>query len=110
MHRAGLLGAYLSQLTLVDAFGDDGLGGVFAGFELRSCGLFFARWLIGPDFGVFVARQRGAAFLLLPVGRADLHELGFCRDGLGNVCIYLRLIATRRSASVQLAEVREQEL
>jgi hypothetical protein len=38
--------------------------------------LFFGRGLLWPDFGVLVARQV-AAFLLLAVGRADLHELGF---------------------------------
>ena len=35
MHRAGWLGAYLAQFTLVDAFGDDGFGGVLARLELR---------------------------------------------------------------------------
>ena len=54
--------------------------------------------------------KSGAAFLLLGVGRADLHELGLCRNGLGNVRIHLRLIAAWVGASVLLAEVRKQQL
>ena len=109
MHRAGWLGADLAQLALVDALGNDGLGGVLAGLELRSCGLFFGGGLLGPDFGVLVARQ-GAALLLLTIGRADLHQLGFRRNGLGYVSIHLGLITGRRGTSVQFAQFGEQEL
>ena len=109
MHRAGWLGANLSQFALVDAVRHDGFCGVFAGFELRAHRLFFGRGLLWPDFGVLVARQRRAAFLLLAVGRADLHELGFRRNGLGNMGIDLRVVAVWVGASV-LPYVRKQEL
>ncbi len=82
MHRAGWLRAYHTQLAFVHALGDDGFGGVFARLVFRSCCLFFGRGLLRPDFNVLVARQRGAAFLLLSIGCADLHELGFRGDGL----------------------------
>src|SRR6185312_7879470 len=109
MHRAVRLRANLADFALVDAVRDDGFGGVFACFELRSDRLFFACGLLRPDFGVLVARQRRAAFLLLPVGRADLHELGFRRNGLGNMGIDLRVIAVWVGASV-LPYIRKQEL
>ena len=54
--------------------------------------------------------QSGAAFLLLAVGRTDLHELGFRRNGFGNMRIDLRVVAGRVGASVLLADVRKQEL
>jgi hypothetical protein len=96
MHRTGWLGAHLASFALVDAFRDDGLGGVFAGFKLRSCGLFFGSGFVGADFSMYLLRGNvGAAFPLLPIGRADLHERGLGRDGLGDMRIHLRLIATR---------------
>jgi hypothetical protein len=97
MHRAGWLGVYLPQFTLVDAFGHDSFGGVPARLELRSRGLFFGGGLVGPDFDLLVAGQRRAPFCLLPVGRTDLHEVGFRGDGLGDVRFHLGLIAARRS-------------
>src|SRR6185312_12384636 len=71
--------------------------------------LFFACGLLRPDFGVLVARQRRAAFLLLTVCRADLHELGLRRNGLGNMGIDLRVVAVWVGASV-LPYVGKQEL
>jgi hypothetical protein len=48
----------------------------------------------GPDFGALAARQ-GAAFSLLPIGCADLHQLRLGGNGLGYVSIHLGLIARR---------------
>jgi hypothetical protein len=42
----------------------------------------------------FVAKQDGAAFLLHTVGGADLNQLRFRGDGLGNVRVYLGLIVS----------------
>lgn len=88
----------LAQFALVDAFRNDGFGGEFAVFKLRPGGLFFAAGILWPDFGVLVARKGGAAFHLLPISRADLHEFGFRDDRLGDVRIHLRLLAGRRGA------------
>jgi hypothetical protein len=93
MHWAGWLRAYLTQFALVDALRDDGFGGELARLELRSGRLFFAGGLVGTDFDVLVTRQGDAAFLLLAIGRADLHELGLSGKGLGNMGINFRLIA-----------------
>jgi hypothetical protein len=107
MHRTVSLRANLADFALVDTLRPDGFCGVFAGFELRADSLFFGRGLLWPDFGVLVARQRRTAFLLLAVGRADLHELGFRRNGLGNMGIDLRVVAVWVGASV-LPYVRKQ--
>jgi hypothetical protein len=79
--------------ALVDAVRHSGFGRVFAGFELRAHRLAFGRRLLWSDFGVLVARQRRAAFLLLAVGRADWHQLGLRCNGLGNMGIDLRVVA-----------------
>ena len=60
MHRAGWLGAYLAQFALVDAFRDDGFGGVLAGLELRSRGLFFG---VGFSGRISVYLLRGSVAL-----------------------------------------------
>jgi hypothetical protein len=41
MHEAVGVSAYLAKFPLVDAFRDDGFGGVPARLELRSRSLFF---------------------------------------------------------------------
>jgi hypothetical protein len=38
-----------------------------------------------PDFDILVVRKGGTLLLLLIVVDADLRELGFCGDGLGNM-------------------------
>ena len=104
------IGADLVGRALPLAFGNDGLGGVTAGLVLRPLRLVLVLWLLLPDGDVLAARESGAALLRLGVGRADLHELGFVREGLGNVRIDLRLIAAWVGASVLLAEVGKQQL
>jgi hypothetical protein len=93
MHQAGWLRAYLANLALVDAFGDDGFGGELARLEFRPGRLFFAGGLVGTNFDVPVAGQCRAAFLLLPIGRADLYEFGLGGKSLGDMGIDLPLIA-----------------
>ena len=93
MHRAGWIGADLVDGADVAAFGDDGLGGELAHLELGPLRLVLRLRLLVPNGGVLVARQDGAAFLLLAVGRADLHKLRLRGDGLGDVRIDLGLIA-----------------
>src|ERR1017187_3133152 len=99
MHRAGRLRAYLTKFALVDALRDDGFRGELARLELRPGRLFFAGGLVGTDFDILVTRQGSAAFLLLSIGRADLHELGLSGKGLSNMGIDLRLIAGGVGAS-----------
>ena len=110
MHRAGWIGAHLMDGADVAAFGDDGLGGELAHLELGPLRLFLRLRLVVPNGGVLVARQDRAAFLLLAVGGADLHQLRFRGDGLGNVRVHLGLIAAWVGASVLLAEVGKQQL
>ena len=95
MHRAICLSANRAGFAPLDAFGDNGLGGVLARFELRAGGLLFRLGLLLPDFDILVSGKRGAAFLLLTIARADLYQLGFRCDGLPDVCVQLHGIAFR---------------
>jgi hypothetical protein len=95
MHRAICLGANLAEFALLDAFGDNGLGGVLARLELRAGGLLFRLGLLLPDFDILVARNGCAAFLLLAIARADLYQLRFRCDGLPDIAFQLRGVAFR---------------
>ncbi len=92
------------------AFGHDGLGDELARLVLRPLRLCLVLGLVLLNRNVFVARENGTAFALLPLHRADLHELGFGGDGGGDVRLDLRLIAAWVGASVLLAKVGKQEL
>jgi hypothetical protein len=61
----------------------------------RYCrsGLFFRLGLLLPDFDILVARNRGAAFRLLAIGRADLYYLRFGCDCLPNETFQFRGVA-----------------
>ena len=87
------LGAYVPQLALVDALGDDGLGGVLARFELRPFRLFRGIGLLRLNLNVLAAGNDLAAFLLLAVSRADLHKLRLRCDLLLQKRFYLHGIA-----------------
>ena len=102
MDRAGWIGAHLMDGANVAAFGDDGLGGELAHLELRPLGVVLRLRLVVPNRGVLVARQYRAAFFLCAVGGADLHQLRFRGDGLGDVRRDLGLIAGGVGAAVAL--------
>jgi len=93
MHRAICLGANLAEFALLAAFGDNGLGGVLARLELRPGRLFFRPGLLLPDFDILVARNGGAAFLLLAIARADLYQLRFRCDAPANIAFQFRRVA-----------------
>jgi hypothetical protein len=80
---------HFMYFALLAALGSAGLGGVLACLVLRSDGLFLRARLLLPDGNVLVARQRRTAFLLLAVGGADLQDLRFDGDSLGDVCVHL---------------------
>jgi hypothetical protein len=87
VNRAGRLSANLPKFAFVDTIGDDGLGGVLAGFELRPLRLLRRIGLLLPDFDVFVARDGLLALRLLLVSRADLDKLRLGCD----LCLYVRV-------------------
>ncbi len=104
--------ADLLNCSHVAAFGDDGLGRVLAHLELRARGLVLRLRLVVANRGVLVARQNRAAFLLRPVGGADLDKLRLGCNHLCHVRCHLRLIAGGIGASVALPSevVAEQQL
>jgi hypothetical protein len=87
VHGAGRLGANLPQFALLDAVRHDGLGGVFARFELGPFRLFRRVGLLLANFDVLVARDGLLAFRLLLVCRADLDKIGLG----GNLRLYVRV-------------------
>jgi hypothetical protein len=92
MDGASGIAAHLAKLTLLVALGDDGFAGEFAGLELGPLRLLFRGRLLGTNLGVLVARECGATFLLLAVGRTNLNQLRFRGNGFGNMRLDLRLI------------------
>jgi hypothetical protein len=68
------LGANLSDFTLLQGFGDDGLGGVLAGLELRPFRLFGRLGFVLPNLNVLVASDDLAALRLPSVSGDDLYE------------------------------------
>ena len=102
MDGASGIRADLVHRANLAAFGDDGIGGELAHLELRALGLVVGLRLVVADRGVLVARQYRAAFLLRPVGRADLHKLGFGGNGLCHVRREFGLIAAGIGATVAL--------
>jgi hypothetical protein len=111
VYRAGRLGANLPQFALVDAIGNDGLGGVLARLEFRPLRFLRCVGLLLPDFDVLVARDRLLAFRLLLVCRADLDKLRLGR----NLGLYVRVqfggIAIRVGASIRIpAHIGKEQL
>jgi len=110
MDGASRIGTYLVEGANITALGDDGLGGELAHFELGPLRVVFRLWLVIPNGGVLVAGQHRAAFLLSPVGGADLHQFRLRGDRLRDVSRDLCLIAGGVGASVALpAEVIAKE-
>jgi len=85
MDGAGRIGTYLTDRAHVAAFGDDGLGGKLAHFELRTLRVVFRPGFVVSNRGVLVPWNYSAALLLPALGRADVDQLGFRRDGLRDV-------------------------
>ena len=95
MDGASRIGADLAQCPDLVAVGHDSLRRELAHLELRPFRFVLASRLLGANIRVLVARECGAAFLLLPVRRADRDKIGLGGDGRGNLRRDLGLIASR---------------
>ncbi len=99
---AGGLGAYLAELGLCRCPSETMASVVY--LQVLYSGRVASSLVVGFSGRTSTYWLRGNVALpslLLSIGRADLHELGFRGDGLSYVGIHLSLIAARRSASVQ---------
>jgi hypothetical protein len=73
MHRAGRFVANLPEFSSFASISDDRLTGELANLELGPLSLVLTGWLLGPNLGVAVAWQNGAALLATTVTSADLN-------------------------------------
>jgi hypothetical protein len=110
MDGAGGISADPMDFALAVAVCDDGLGGELAHLVLRPLRLLLVLRLLRRDGNVLATRHDEATLLRLRIARADLHELWLGRNGVRYIRVHLGLIAAWVRASVQFAEVGEQEL
>lgn len=71
----------------------DGLRRELAGLVLRLLRLSLVLWLLWRDGEVLAMRHNGTSLLRRRVRCADLYQLRFGGDGVGNRCVHLCLLA-----------------